>query len=76
MKEKADAAAKLHAKLRNNFDCEKKFFLLMKVNTDVKHLMNVTMANLMSCSGDLLKVFIIVRKDNLLIRGVRIWEMR
>ena len=75
-RKKADTVAKLHAKLRNNFDCEKKLFLLMKVNTDVKHLMNVTMANLMSCSGDLLKVFIIVRKDNLLIRGVRIWEMR
>ena len=66
-RKKADAVAKLHAKLRNNFDCEKKLFLLMKVNTDVKHLMNVTMANLMSCSGDLLKAFIIVRKDNLLI---------
>ena len=39
----------------------------MKVNTDVKHLKNVTMANFMSCSGDLLKAFIIVRKDNLLI---------
>ena len=39
----------------------------MKVNNDVKHLINVMMANLMSRSGDLLKAFIIVRKDNLLI---------
>ena len=53
--------------MRNNFGCEKKLFLLMKVNTDVKHLMNVTMASLMSCSGDLLKAFIIVRKDDLVI---------
>ena len=43
-------------------------FRSMKIkNNDGKHLTNVTIAELMSCPGDLLKAFIIVRKDDLLI---------
>ena len=57
----------IHVKSRATFNCEKRLFQLMKVeNNNLSHLTNVAIANLMSYTGDELKVLIIVRKDELL----------